>query len=123
MRKHGGYSGFNDRYVDIRVEDHATPIVELGRLLTLHRKTFGVPPLPNEYSGFKMEPEPKDGVLETPRAAYETWVKRFRARDFVGLYAAQSNDFRKKNPQRHCNQMQPCCFKRSSAEGSYFKMQ
>ena len=33
----GGYGGFNDRYVDLRVDDHAQPIQELARLLELHK--------------------------------------------------------------------------------------
>jgi uncharacterized Ntn-hydrolase superfamily protein len=37
----GGYSGFNDRMVDLRVDDHPDPISELDRLLSLHEKTFG----------------------------------------------------------------------------------
>lgn len=36
----GGYGGFNDRYIDLRVDDHATPIDELERLLELHRLYF-----------------------------------------------------------------------------------
>ncbi len=32
-RKNGGYGGFTDRAVDIRVDDHADPIREMGRLL------------------------------------------------------------------------------------------
>ncbi len=36
VRAHGGYGGFNDRYIDLRVDDHATPIDELKRLLELH---------------------------------------------------------------------------------------
>jgi len=36
----GGYAGFNDRYVDLRVDDHAEPIVELARLLELHKLYF-----------------------------------------------------------------------------------
>ncbi len=35
VRKEGGYLGFNDRYVDLRVEDHPAPIRELRRLLDL----------------------------------------------------------------------------------------
>ena len=30
-----GYSGFDDRYIDLRVDDHPRPIEELGRLLDL----------------------------------------------------------------------------------------
>ena len=37
VRKAGGYAGLNDRWVDIRVDDHPTPIKELNRLLKLHR--------------------------------------------------------------------------------------
>ncbi len=36
-----GHSGFNDRLIDLRVDDHPTPVAELRRLLTLHRETFG----------------------------------------------------------------------------------
>lgn len=36
----GGYAGFNDRYVDLRVDDHAAPIEELARLLDLHKLYF-----------------------------------------------------------------------------------
>jgi len=36
----GGYAGFNDRYVDLRVDDHAAPIEELARLLEMHKLYF-----------------------------------------------------------------------------------
>ena len=36
----GGYCGFNDRYVDLRVDDHPEPIEELARLLELHKLYF-----------------------------------------------------------------------------------
>ena len=35
LRKNGGYAGFNDRYVDLRVDDHPDPISELCRLTQL----------------------------------------------------------------------------------------
>jgi tetratricopeptide (TPR) repeat protein len=34
-RKNGGYAGFNDRYIDLRVDDHPDPISELRRLTQL----------------------------------------------------------------------------------------
>ncbi len=37
VRKKGGYGGGNDRFIDLRVDDHKTPIVELRRLLQLHK--------------------------------------------------------------------------------------
>jgi uncharacterized Ntn-hydrolase superfamily protein len=39
----GGYGGFNDRYVDLRVDDHAAPIEELARILELHKLYFFAP--------------------------------------------------------------------------------
>ncbi len=43
----GGYSGFNDRYVDLRVDDHPEPIEELARILEMHKLYF-FKPLPEE---------------------------------------------------------------------------
>ncbi len=40
VRKGGGYGGFNDRYVDLRVDDHPSPIDELARLLKLYELYF-----------------------------------------------------------------------------------
>jgi uncharacterized Ntn-hydrolase superfamily protein len=42
-RAGGGYAGFNDRYIDLRVDDHPNPISELGRLLGIHRLLFERP--------------------------------------------------------------------------------
>ena len=36
VQEGAGYGGFNDRYLDLRVDDHPAPIEELYRLLTLH---------------------------------------------------------------------------------------
>lgn len=41
VRKHGGYGGNNDRYIDLRVDDHSDPFAELRRLLRLHEIYFG----------------------------------------------------------------------------------
>ncbi|HMA37531.1 MAG TPA: DUF1028 domain-containing protein [Chloroflexia bacterium] len=43
VRAQGGYSGFNDRYIDLRVDDHAYPIAELRRILDLHQLYFQEP--------------------------------------------------------------------------------
>lgn len=43
VRAGGGYGGLNDRWIDLRVDDHAAPIEELGRLLELHRILFERP--------------------------------------------------------------------------------
>jgi uncharacterized Ntn-hydrolase superfamily protein len=39
VRDKAGYGG-NDRYVDLRVEDHAEPVTELARLLDVHKDFF-----------------------------------------------------------------------------------
>jgi uncharacterized Ntn-hydrolase superfamily protein len=39
----GGYGGGSDVLVDLRVDDHATPVDELARLLDLHDLYFGKP--------------------------------------------------------------------------------
>jgi uncharacterized Ntn-hydrolase superfamily protein len=38
VREGGGLGGDSDRYIDLRVEDHPKPIVELARLLELHKE-------------------------------------------------------------------------------------
>ncbi|HEY6234691.1 MAG TPA: DUF1028 domain-containing protein [Candidatus Elarobacter sp.] len=47
LKPGGGYGGFNDRYVDLRVDDHAAPIDELARLLELH-KLYHFPAAPHD---------------------------------------------------------------------------
>ena len=37
VREGGGYSGFNDRFIDLRVDDSSAPIAELQRILQLHK--------------------------------------------------------------------------------------
>lgn len=41
VREDGGYGRNNDRYLDMRVDDHPTPIQELRRLVGLHHLYFG----------------------------------------------------------------------------------
>jgi uncharacterized Ntn-hydrolase superfamily protein len=41
VKEKGGYGGFNDRYVDLRVDDHEFPIEELIRLARLHYLYLG----------------------------------------------------------------------------------
>ena len=40
VRERGGYGGLNDRYLDLRVDDHHQPIVELQRLLDMYKLYF-----------------------------------------------------------------------------------
>jgi uncharacterized Ntn-hydrolase superfamily protein len=40
-KEKGSYGGYIDRYIDLRVDDHGTPVDELRRLLELNRLYFG----------------------------------------------------------------------------------
>jgi uncharacterized Ntn-hydrolase superfamily protein len=40
VRDKGGYDRKNDRYIDLRVEDHGEPIQELARLLKIHKDFY-----------------------------------------------------------------------------------
>ncbi len=43
VREGGGYGGFNDRLIDLRVDDHPHPIDELARILDLYELLFFKP--------------------------------------------------------------------------------
>jgi len=59
VREKGGYSGFNDRYVDLRVDDHEEPIKELERIFNLYKITF----LPSAHIRFEEEYR-KEGKIQ-----------------------------------------------------------
>jgi len=40
VKEKGGYGGFNDRYIDLRVDDHTDPIKELIRIYQLQKLYF-----------------------------------------------------------------------------------
>jgi uncharacterized Ntn-hydrolase superfamily protein len=44
VERDGGYAGLSDSLVDLRVDDHSTPIAELGRLYETHSLLFGKTP-------------------------------------------------------------------------------
>jgi uncharacterized Ntn-hydrolase superfamily protein len=43
VKPSGGYGGYNDRYIDLRVDDATEPIEQLARLLDLHMLYFAPP--------------------------------------------------------------------------------
>jgi uncharacterized Ntn-hydrolase superfamily protein len=47
VREGGGYAGGNDRWIDLRVDDHPDPVAELARLLEL-AELYLRPPAPDE---------------------------------------------------------------------------
>lgn len=44
VRPGGGYAGYNDRWIDYRVDDDADPVPRLAELLDLHELYFGASP-------------------------------------------------------------------------------
>lgn len=44
VKAKAGYGGYNDRWLDYRVDDHEDPVPRLGELLELHRLYFGKSP-------------------------------------------------------------------------------
>ena len=46
VKENWGYGGLNDRFRNLRVDDHSNPIEELNRIYKIHRKTF---PRPDQY--------------------------------------------------------------------------
>lgn len=79
VREAGGYGGFNDRFIDLRVDDHITPIQELSRLLDMHELYF-----------FKPAPEgllPLDTTLTSDVQALLT-----QSGDYTGLITGIFDD-------------------------------
>lgn len=77
----GGYAGFNDRYVDLRIDDHGAPIEELARILDLH-KLYYFAPTPEEVLEID-EPLGREivrelrrvGALATPSDAFDAGAR------------------------------------------------
>ncbi|MGE6555240.1 DUF1028 domain-containing protein [Exiguobacterium artemiae] len=65
VKEGGGYGGFNDRYIDLRVDDHASPIQELERIYQLHT-LYLQPSKPEEIKPIDdaLESELMDKLLE-----------------------------------------------------------
>jgi uncharacterized Ntn-hydrolase superfamily protein len=54
VRREGGYGGYNDRYLDLRVDDDPAPIERLKALVDLHHLFFK-PPAPGEMMAIEGE--------------------------------------------------------------------
>jgi uncharacterized Ntn-hydrolase superfamily protein len=81
VRKHGGYLGANDRFVDIRVYDAPDPISELERLLALHKLHF----FPSEKADLLPITPAVVGQLEPillgePQGQPDKWLKARQGR-------------------------------------------
>jgi uncharacterized Ntn-hydrolase superfamily protein len=61
VKEKGGYLGVNDRYIDLRVDDHPDPIKELIRIYHLHQLYFSKP---KEENILEIKGEVKDEVAK-----------------------------------------------------------
>ncbi|PLS17903.1 fimbrial assembly protein FimA [Bacillus sp. M6-12] len=61
VKERGGYGGFNDRYIDLRVEDHPEPIKELQRIFNLQQLYFS-PSKPENIA--RIEGDVRETVVE-----------------------------------------------------------
>lgn len=94
-RRFGGYLGANDRYIDIRVDDHPTPIEELGRLLT-KRRGFGRDALvPGQMENLVREPRLATSDTPSARAVWRTWRRLRRQGDWEAILDLASTEFRR----------------------------
>lgn len=73
VRQNSGYSGFNDRMVDLRVDDHPQPIQELQRLLQLH-KLYLSPPDPQNILAIDQKLATELQTLLTLSGDYQGFV-------------------------------------------------
>jgi len=75
VERDGGYAQLSDVLVDLRVDDHATPIEELRRLYGLHDRLFGSTPreqwLPVEG---QLELEVRDRLARLGYSSLDAWA-------------------------------------------------
>jgi uncharacterized Ntn-hydrolase superfamily protein len=71
----GGYAGFDDIAVDLRVDDHTAPCAEMARLLDLH-ELYNVPPDPSVLLPFtdELRTEVDGAARRLGHADFEAWV-------------------------------------------------
>ena len=90
VREKGGYGGFNDRWIDLRVDDHPRPIEELVRIFNLYDLTMltredpkNVVPITPEIARFLQRFLKGSGYYTgavqggwdaKTRAAFEEWI-------------------------------------------------
>jgi uncharacterized Ntn-hydrolase superfamily protein len=74
VRREGGYRGRNDRWIDVRVDDHPKPIEELGRLLALRRKSLPPAPVPALVEGLERE-DGRTSDVGGAQSARSAWMQ------------------------------------------------
>jgi uncharacterized Ntn-hydrolase superfamily protein len=93
-RRHGGYLGANDRYIDIRVDDHPRPIDELARLLQKRRGFGREARVPRRVEGLVREPRISTARRPSARGAYERWMRLRDMEAFDEIYRLTTTAYR-----------------------------
>lgn len=89
VRAGSGYGGFNDRMMDLRVDDHPRPIEELERLVKLYELLF-------------LKPLPQDMLPIDPPLATELQQMLIRAGDYTGPLTGNYDAATYKALERYC---------------------
>jgi uncharacterized Ntn-hydrolase superfamily protein len=89
VRAGGGYGGFNDRMIDLRVDDHPQPIEELARLVKLYELMF-------------LKPQPEDMLPIDTSLAKELQDLLARSGDYTGPLTGNYDAATFKAQQRYC---------------------
>ncbi len=79
VRERGGYGGFNDRFIDLRVDEHPHPIDELRRILELHKL-------------YLFKTDPADTVPLTPELIRELQGILQSTGDYTGPHTGTYDD-------------------------------
>ncbi|UYZ21598.1 DUF1028 domain-containing protein [Mesobacillus jeotgali] len=81
VKEKGGYGGYNDRYIDLRVDDHPDPITELIRIYGLQQLYFA-----------KAKPE---NVVEVEGEVREAVVQHLKRLDYLKADPADNEELHK----------------------------
>jgi uncharacterized Ntn-hydrolase superfamily protein len=91
VRKNGGYLGLTDRFIDLHVEDHPTPIRELRRLLSIRHAQLAATRSQELLAKAKQaRPAVQAELVKQARQAAERGVGFFRGDDHLWWLLAQT---------------------------------
>lgn len=96
-RRQGGYRGANQRYIDVRVDDHEKPIEELARLLKKRRGFGREAAIPRRVEGLVRETRRWNPEAPSARALWERWQRLRREGDYAAIHALTAEHFREKH--------------------------
>lgn len=90
VREGGGYGGFNDRYCDLRVDDHDDPIAELRRLFDMWKERALI------LEGYRLcDAEDFEGAIALGREAIELSPESGEPHYHLGCYYSRAGAYEK----------------------------